>query len=136
MSMKKQENLYTIFTEVSPPHGLYEAILRRVALAERRHARISVGFFGFATFVLGAALVPAIQYAITQLYASGFYDYFSLLFSDSSFALTYWREFSLSLVESLPALALLLVIPLVVALVWSLRRTVQTARIAFTYGNI
>ncbi|MDE1924632.1 MAG: hypothetical protein KGH79_00405 [Patescibacteria group bacterium] len=134
--MQKRSTLFTLLAEATPPRGLYEAILARIEEAKRTQARVRSGIFGIVAVLSGAALVPAVQYALAQFYASGFYDYASLLLSDRSLALTYWREFSLTLLESLPALALLFVIPLVVALVWSLSRTIKTARVAFTYGNI
>lgn len=129
--MQKHPTLFTLLAEVPPPRGLYEAILARIDAAKRASARVRAGLFGAVAVLSGLALVPAVQYAFAQFYASGFYDYASLLLSDRSLALTYWRELSLTLLESLPALALLLVIPLFAALVWSLLRTVQTARIAY-----
>lgn len=119
------------FAEVPAPRRLYEAVLVRIAALERRAARTRALLFGALSVLSLVALVPTLQYAGEQFYASGFYDYASLLFSDTSLALTYWREFALSLLESLPSLALLLLIPIVVVLLWSLTRAAQTARVAF-----
>ena len=131
--MKKETGLYTYLHTLEPKSGLYRAILERVALAKRRSARLHAGLFGALAIISGVALVPAMQYAAQQFYASGFYDYLTLISSDNNFVLTYWREFSLSLVESLPSLALLLVLPITFVLVYSLRRVVQTGRTAFAY---
>ena len=128
MSMEK---LQKVFAELKVPEALYRAVHMRISALERRSARVRAALFGFLSIVSLAALVPAVQYAAQQFYVSGFYDYATLMFSDSSLVVTYWREFGLSLMESLPSLALLLLIPIVAMLLWSLKRTVQTARIAF-----
>jgi hypothetical protein len=124
-------NFKKAFAEVKAPEFLYRAVLLRISALERRTARMHTALFSVLSIVFLVASVPALQYAGQQFYASGFYDYLALLFSDSSLVLTYWREFGLSLMESLPSLALLLLIPIVAMLLWSLKRTAQTARIAF-----
>jgi hypothetical protein len=126
--MKKGPLFSVLFKETDPPERLYGAISARIHELERRSAALRLGLFSVVALLSGIALVPAVQYALGQLYTSGFYDYFSLLFSDSSFVLAYPREFVLSLAESLPSIAVLLLIPIVFALVWSLRRAVQTYR--------
>ena len=131
--MEKGQKLSIYLQTIEPAEGLYGAVMERIAYAKRRQARIRSGVFGALAIVSGAALVPAFQYTAEQFYASGFYDYFTLVFSDRGFVLTYWRQFSLSLIESLPSLALLLVLPIVGLLVYSIRRAVQTGRVAFSY---
>ena len=131
--MKKDEGLYRTLRVVEPPQGLYGAIMARVDLAKRRAAKMRAGLFGVVALVSAGALVPALQYTANQLYASGFNDYLSLMLSDHTLVLTYWREFGLSLIESLPSLALLLLLPIAVALVWSLVRLVRNARTGFIY---
>lgn len=123
--------LKRLFAELQAPESLYRAVHMRISALERRAARIRMTIFGILSLVSLAALVPALQYTAEQFYVSGFYDYTKLIFSDSSLVVTYWREFGLSLVDSLPSLALLLLIPIVALLIWSLKRTAQTARTAF-----
>jgi len=130
--MEKEQSLYKYLQTVEPTAGLYQAILERIARAKRTEARIRTGLFGILAVVSGLALVPALQYTAEQFYASGFYDYLTLISSDRGFVLTYWRQFSLSLVESLPSVALLLLLPIALALGYSLYRLAQTGRVAFT----
>lgn len=127
--MEKGLGRYVQITE--PRSGLCEAILARIALLERRYTRVRAGLFSALALVCAAALIPATQYAAEQFYASGFYDYLTLIVSDHTLVLTYWRQFGLSLLESLPSLALLLFVPLIIVLAYSLRRAVQTGRVAF-----
>src|SRR3989344_4709719 len=118
------------FTKVEPPQHLFEAVLAYIALARRRAARIRLAALGTVMVVSVAALVPSINYAIHEFYASGFYDYLSLFFSDSSVAFGHWQELSLSLAESLPSLAVLLLLGFSIALLWSLRRIAPNVRMA------
>lgn len=131
--MKKEAGLYKYLHTEEPKAGLYQAILERIAYARQRSARVRTALFGALALLSCVALVPAVQYAAEQFYASGFYDYLTLIASDRGFVLMYWRQFSLSLIESLPSLALLVLLPIAFALVYSLRRVVQTSRIAFSY---
>ncbi len=131
-----QDNaLYASLPLLEAPQGLYAAVMARIDAAERRAARIATAVFGFVALASAAALVPVAQYTLQQFYASGFYDYLSLALSDHSLALTYWREFGLSLVESLPSLALLMLIPVAGVLLWSLRRVVRTVRSGLVYAS-
>ncbi|MGC9602741.1 MAG: hypothetical protein ABSE76_03340 [Minisyncoccia bacterium] len=130
--MEKGQKISEYLQSTEPRAGLYFAIMERIAYAKRRKARVRTGLFAALAVVSGAALIPALQYTAEQFYVSGFYDYLTLVFSDRGFVLTYWRQFSLSLVESLPSLAILLLLPIACALGYSLYRLTQTSRVAFT----
>jgi hypothetical protein len=132
----KQQGLHRTLATIEPPQGLYAAIMDRIDLAKRRGAQMRVGLFGILALASGALLVPAAQYLASQFYASGFYDYLSLAMSDHTLVMTYWREFGLSLVESLPSLAILLFVPIAAALVWSLVRLVKNARVGFIVAHL
>ncbi|MFZ2253327.1 MAG: hypothetical protein WAW13_04130 [Minisyncoccia bacterium] len=71
------------------------------------------------TSILGA--VFAVKYMIISFYQSSFYSYFSLLFSDSDVALSYWREFLFSLAETLPLLGIILLLVAIGVFFMSLR---------------
>jgi hypothetical protein len=127
------KGLFALLGEIEPASGLYAAILEHIRLAHRRGARMRAVALGMLSALCGALFVPILQYAAAEAYASGFYDYFSLVFSDRGFVLSHWHEFALSLAESLPSLAILLVIAISAALAWSLRKTVYNARLAFSF---
>jgi len=115
--------------EAEPPHRLFSAILARVALARRRAARLRLAAFGTTAFVSILLLIPAVEYATNEFYTSGFYDYASLFFD--SLSRGYWREVLYSLTDSLPSLALLVLIATGTMLVWAVLETRQNAHIAF-----
>ena len=68
-----------------------------------------------------AALFPALLNIFNQLQGSGFWNYLSLLFTDTGAVATYWKQFSLSLVEALPLFGLTVVVFLVLAVFISLK---------------
>lgn len=117
------------FTETRAPQGLYARILERVAFARVRAARIRAGLLAGLSAVCALAYIPTIQYAIQEFHDSGFANYASLFFDATG--RNYWKEILYSLAESLPSLAILLILAVGVALVWSLYRTVRNVRVGF-----
>lgn len=87
---------------IEPPERLYLGILARIEREKRRIARIRLAFFGIVAGASLASIIPSFQYVMREFAQSGFYEYLSLLFSDSGAVLASWREFALSLAESLP----------------------------------
>jgi hypothetical protein len=118
-----------LLREIDPPQGLFSAILARVAYERQHAARLRLAAFGTLTFVSVLMLIPAVQYALSEFYTSGFYEYASLFFD--SLSRGYWKELLYSLADSLPSLSLLLLAIIGTALVWSLRHTNRDARMAF-----
>lgn len=123
-----------LLRETEPPQSLFSAVLARIALAQRRAARLRLAAFGTTAFVSVILLVPAVQYAMNEFYTSGFYDYASLFFGSLSGG--YWQELLYSLADSLPSFALLLLIAIGATFAWSLVRTFASARLAFTRMTI
>jgi len=119
--------------ETHIPEGLYQATLARVALARRRAARIEFILLAAVSAILTTLGFVALQYLATESAASGFTAYLSLLTSDTAHVLGS-QAFFLSLIESLPSLAVIASLALIVALAWSLRRTIKSARSAFAYA--
>jgi hypothetical protein len=113
------------------PRELLHTVLARIEFAHRRAAAFRVAALGTVTLLSGASLYSAISYASNEFYTSGFYDFLSLLFSDSATALSHWQEISLSLAESLPSLAILLLLSITTVFLWSLRHTVRDVKVVF-----
>lgn len=123
---------HTVLDVIEPPAGLYSAVLARIALARRRRARIHLAADSCVFFVSGVLLVPLAQYAGSEIYTSGFYEFFSLFFSDRQVVLNSWQEFVYALFEKLPSIAMLLMLAASITLVWSLRRAALSLKGAFT----
>lgn len=112
---------------------LHNTIVRRISDEERRRARV----FLISSTAMGilslCGIASSIYFVVQGLYQSSFYSYFSLLMSDPDASLLYWREFGLSLVETVPLLEITLSIVAVVMLLVSVRVFMQNLR-SYQYG--
>jgi len=88
---------------------LFNQIMFRIK-AEQRKAVLKrkIGIFAFVLAVSFVGFVPAFSMAWTGIANSGFIQLFSLAFSDTKIVMTYWQNFILSLLESLPIIGLLI----------------------------
>ena len=125
--------LFEKLKPVDPPARLYDAILSAIAMRRRRMAQIRFGAGILTGTSAIAALLPASYYLYTSVIESGFMRYISLLGSDGDLALTYWKEFALSLLESLPVIALLGVLVACLGLIIAIGMTTSYAKAAFSH---
>lgn len=94
---------------IEPPTGLYERIIgriykeRRLLTIRRRIFIFSAGFFGSLV-----AFLPVYRAVTTDLIQSGFFQFFSLIFSDFSIVAAHWQNFILALLEALPIMSLIM----------------------------
>ena len=93
---------------MNPPKGLLEKVLKRI----HREERILVlrRIFIFSVTLAGSliGLIPSFKMLLSDFSRSGFINFFSLMFSDFSTVATYWQNFMMILLESLPAVSLAL----------------------------
>jgi hypothetical protein len=75
-----------------PSADLADRIETRILKIEAQRSRRKAYSFGALALVALVALVPAIQYAFSQIAQSGFYEYVSLFVSDSGYVFTHLRE--------------------------------------------
>jgi hypothetical protein len=87
---------------LNPPEGLLDAIMLRIEHRHRRRLYVRVALVGSLMLAAAAALVPAWNFLASEAARSGFAAFVSLVFSDFSVVLTYWNDFALSLLDSLP----------------------------------
>jgi hypothetical protein len=107
--------------ELEPPEGLYEKILKRIQFESRRLAKIKFVLFGSSAIISLAGVFFSFQYILQEMSQSGFYNYLSLVFSDTGVVTTYWKEFSLLLAESAPVMGIIFFLGAVLALLGSLK---------------
>lgn len=115
-----QRNLLSQLEVFTPPGELVLRILARVEVEKRRVARMRLAIFGFLSIGSTVALVPIARYGGEEFARSGFIEYFSLLFSDTATVLPYWKEFALSLAESLPVVEVIIFATVTLVLLSSL----------------
>ena len=117
---------------LKPPTKLRKAILLSIRRVEQRQARIY--FATAASTLLGSVIgfIFSLQYLLAAFYASEFYSYATLFFSDPDVVSRLWQDVAISLAESLPVLSIIVCLIAVGILLASMRVMAITIRAAFT----
>ena len=115
-----------------PPEGLKALILSSIRATEYRRARLYLLISGITLSGSVIGLVFAIKYLIQTLYASEFYSYVTLIFSDTDIVLGFWKDILLSLAESFPVFVIIAVLASVLGLLASMQVIVRNFKVALT----
>jgi hypothetical protein len=127
--MENHNRIFANLEQKMPPKGLETAIFARILREKRQGARIRLFWTSASAALSFAAIIPAVKFLITQFVQSGFYQYISLVFSDSSVILSVWKELALSLAESFPVMETALVLTLVLIVLGSVRYIVRDSKL-------
>jgi len=119
---KDWENLFNCLETPEPADGLFDKILQRI----RKEQRLSIFRRQLALFSIGVvgssvALIPAFQMVQSELVASGFVEFFSLLFSDLGLVMAHWQNFVFALLESLPVMSIVAFLAVIFIFIESLK---------------
>jgi hypothetical protein len=112
-----------------PPAGLFDKVLlrlereRKLAVAKRR----LIVFSGCLVISISASL-PIWRLVFSELAQSGLGQYLTLLVYDFQTVAAYWQDYSLSLLEALPAASLAVGLGLLLLALASLRAVVHNIR--------
>jgi hypothetical protein len=98
-----------------------ENIWQAIVLCDKRNARIKLWVFSTTGLFSLIELAPALKMLFNDFAQSGFYDYFSLLFSSNGSLITFWKDFLLLLAESLPVVSIVLSLTLIFVFFLSLK---------------
>ncbi len=127
--MKDYDKLFKKLAQVEPPEGLGGEILVRVKAEEKKLERVRIFVFGGSTVVSFGFSLWTVTYLIGSFQQTGFWQYLSLLFFENGAILTYWRELSLSLAESLPVTGLVITLVSIGFFIWSSANALRNTRI-------
>ena len=118
-----KENLKKAFQNsvYEPRFELSRDISRNIIKHEKRIIRIKLYLFSIVGSLSLVGFIPVLKTLFDGFTQSGFYEYFSLVFSSGSNLLSYWKELALSLIESLPILNIIFLFSLVFIFLLSLR---------------
>jgi hypothetical protein len=125
----KYKKLFGYINIIEPPRNLKGKIVAKINLEQRRVNRFWFLVSGFSTAISLGMIVPLVSYINNSFSQSGFYQYFSLLFSGDSTVYTYWKEVGVVLIESAPIVGLIALLSAIALLVWSFSRTFKEARV-------
>jgi hypothetical protein len=112
---------------------LESRILNQINEIKLKRARAKMLVGRVLSGVSFVALFPIFINIFSQLQTSGFWNYLSLVFTDTSTVAVYWKEFSLSLVDALPIVSVGLVFALLLVLLTSLRFSIQDYKLIKSY---
>ena len=125
------KKIFEYLPTVAPPPGLHRAVIAIIERKRKRRARTRLALFG-ALVALTTGVLPFVWgHAAQEVSRSGASHYLSLLFSDSGSVLIYWREFTLTLAESLPVFYASVFLGTLFVLLSSLRIVTKNIHTAF-----
>jgi len=128
------EKLFATLTSPEPPVGLTEKILLRISRHERNIlcSKIAVSACVFGVSV-GVAVAGYIN-LMASLSRSGFFQIFSLMFSDFSSMVVNFPDFAFSIMESFPIFTTALLLAGVMFAIWSMVALIDEASL-FRHGR-
>ncbi len=103
------------------PEGLHRAILLRLNTEQKKAVRKRFFVAGLSFVVSFGATATAVSILMINLAQSGFWKFVSLMFSDGGTVLSYWQQFSLSLLESFSIPEMIVSLVCVLAVMLSLK---------------
>jgi hypothetical protein len=118
-----QDKLTEIFKKAKyePTPDLAFSIFNKIVIHDKSMAKFKLWIGTFTGIASLITLIPVFQVLLDNLTHSGFYDYFSLIFSDGGLMFSYWKEFTLSLAESLPMMSIIFTLSLIFIFLMSFR---------------
>lgn len=114
--------------QVEPRSHLCADICHVIVLREKRSRHIKLFGYTIIATVSLIAIIPASISLIHQLGQSGFGQYASLAVSDAGALTGYWKQFAVTLAESVPGVSLALVLGTILLLGWSTRNAIQQTK--------
>lgn len=104
---------------IEPPVGLADRIMDKIRLEQRKLAMRKAALFSFTFLASLIALFPAFKMLNSDMANSGFLSFSSLIFSDFSTVMIYWRNFGMAVLETLPAMSFAIFLAVVLAMAQS-----------------
>jgi hypothetical protein len=129
------EKLFATLKSPEPPAGLTEKILLRISRHERNllGTKIAVSACVFGVSV-GMAVAGYLN-LVASLSQSGFFQIFSLMFSDFSSMAANFPDFAFSIMESFPIFTTALLLAGVLFAIWSMAALIDEASL-FRRGRV
>ena len=97
-------------------------VIIRIENTRLNRARLYLTLHISSAVMALVAFIPVVKSFMTSSSQSGFSTYLSLFSSDWSYVLASWKDFGLSLIESLPIIETVLIVGLILIIANALRR--------------
>jgi hypothetical protein len=115
----KYKKLLGTVNLVEPPKGLRGRVLSFIKEKEAQAAKIRAWMFGSGSALSFGLSLWAVTYLTEKVQETGFWQYFSLLFSGDGTVYMYWKELTLSLAESLPIVSFIVFLAAIGFFIWT-----------------
>ncbi len=114
-------------TNLSPANGLYDRVISQINYEKRlRVLKRRMLIYSSACTIFVVILVPFFEKFYSDMEMSGFMQYVSLATSDLDIVVHHAGDYLMSLAESLPVLSFMVVASLLVAIIFSSFRIVNS----------
>lgn len=133
--MKNYQELFASFELPSHSPELLGRVMEKIEQKEHMALKRKLIFHSVFSVLSMAGLVLSWQWLQNNLASTGFWHFFSLLFSDSQVILAYWQNFALALIETLPVTALLLLSAVTLICLTFLKRLIKDLKLFFIIKN-
>ena len=121
---------------ISCDDSLENKIIEKVSKAQKKEVKLKLGFFGLSFVTVVASCFSIFAKILVDFQSSVFYEYASILISDSKFALMNWKPTLLLLLESAPILDIFLMVSILGILLYLLSMTTKEASILLKHKLI
>ena len=111
---------------VNPDPAFVEATVVRLEAYQTRQHNKRLVTFSVLTIASFGAMIPSFMYAVAGFTRTGFYEYFQLVFTDSTVVFSNWQIFAKSLTETFPVVEVLLFSSILVLFVFAVRTMIST----------
>ncbi len=120
-------NLSKLFKQAysHPKTGLSDEIWRNIELRQNQTLKLKYISYGFTSIISLFGFILVALSVKENFVSSGFSEYFSLAFSDGSMLSMYWKEYLLSLAESIPVASIGSLSFLLFLMLTSIRKSVH-----------
>ena len=133
------DNYSKLFANIKitePSADLFVKIMDQINSQKRSNSRRWFALFTFVLIGSLVSLVPIMKLLLSDFSQSGFVQFFSLIFTDTNLVLVYWQSFSLSLIESLPIVDVVIFLFVAWVFLGSLRFLIKYAQNSFTHLSL
>ena len=121
---------------IEPPEELLEKILKRIHREERFLVFRKTIIFSATLVISLIGFIPSFKMLISDINQSGFASFFSLIFSDFSSIATYWQNFAMILLETLPAVSFAIFLAVILTLLQSAKSLFKNLKIITGRGHL
>ena len=125
------------FNAPEPPAGLFDRIMIRIREeAKLMSARRKITWLSCLSIVSIIALAIVSNSVYQGFSNSGFFTFFSLIFSDTQIILASWKSFVLALLEALPILNLTILLGVFAVFLSSLKYLAKNIKAVFVFRRL